>query len=218
MVRAMSEPTDETVGNDNEPEQREFERINGSKDNFAPPAEPCECWCLHCRRTFMSSEIWFQKVINARSGFDGFWMCPTPNCTGAGFTFDIFPTDPEHPANDGWSYDDGEEEGEEEWDEQEQEEANAEAAAEWDPDETRYKELDEIMPEDDDIAGEEWKFGLEPGAAPPAEWSMSEEAQRELEEEERLYNLPDERPRVLDWSNREESGPSGDFDDDDIPF
>ena len=162
MVRTMSEPTDETVGNDNEPEQREFERINGSKDNFAPPAEPCECWCLHCRRTFMSSEIWFQKVINARSGFDGFWMCPTPNCTGAGFTFDIFPTDPEHPANDGWSYDDDEEE---EWDEEEMEETGAAADSEaWDPDESKYKELDEIVPEDDDISGEEWKYGLEPGA------------------------------------------------------
>ena len=88
----------------------------------------------------------------------------------------------------------------------------------WDPDESKYKELDEIVPEDDDISGEEWKYGLEPGEAPPAEWSMSEEARQEWEEEERLYNQPDERPRVLDWSNRDESGTSVDFDDDDIPF
>src|SRR5688572_29506462 len=57
------------------------------KDCFAPPAEPCECHCLHCGRTFMSNEIWFQKVINDPQGFAGFWMCPTPNCSGAGFTF-----------------------------------------------------------------------------------------------------------------------------------
>src|SRR5947208_1077533 len=76
------------------------------QDPFAPPAKPCECWCLHCRRTFMSTGIWFQRIINGRDGFDGFWMCPTPNCGGAGFTFDLFPTDPDHPANEGWYGDD----------------------------------------------------------------------------------------------------------------
>src|SRR6202042_1514012 len=47
-------------------------------DNFAPPKDPCECYCLHCGRVFMSDQIWFQKVIGARDGFPGFWMCPTP--------------------------------------------------------------------------------------------------------------------------------------------
>src|SRR3954468_14735454 len=28
-------------------------------DPFAPPAEPCECYCLHCHRTFMSDQVWF---------------------------------------------------------------------------------------------------------------------------------------------------------------
>src|SRR3954471_5022996 len=77
-----------------------------SDDPMGPPKEPCECWCMHCRRTFMSSEIWFQRVIGDPRGFKGFWMCPTSNCSGAGFTFDIFPTDPDHPANEGWSDDD----------------------------------------------------------------------------------------------------------------
>src|SRR5438093_10788802 len=79
----------------------------GRTDPFAPPAQPCECFCMHCHRTFMSDRIWFQRVRNARpGGLDGFWMCPTPNCGGAGFTFDIFPTDPNHPANRGWSFSD----------------------------------------------------------------------------------------------------------------
>src|SRR5689334_22020097 len=56
-------------------------------DQFAPPAEPCECWCLHCRRTFMSDEIWLQRITGGKHKFEGFWMCPTPNCGGAGFTF-----------------------------------------------------------------------------------------------------------------------------------
>ena len=78
---------------------------------MGPPAEPCECFCLHCRRVFMSDAMWFQRVINSKDGFPGFWMCPTPNCGGAGFTMDIFPTDPDHPANEGWcSFDDSEDE------------------------------------------------------------------------------------------------------------
>src|SRR5262245_8725989 len=71
------------------------------EDCFAPPAAPCECHCLHCERTFMSDQIWFQQIIGDKQ-MKGFWMCPTPNCDGAGFTFDIFPTDPDHPANAGW--------------------------------------------------------------------------------------------------------------------
>jgi hypothetical protein len=72
------------------------------QDQMAPPTEPCECYCLHCGRTFMSDQIWFQRVVGDKAGFEGFWMCPTPNCSGAGFTFDIFPTDPDHPENAGW--------------------------------------------------------------------------------------------------------------------
>src|SRR5881398_962257 len=56
------------------------------KDCFAPPAEPCECYCLHCQRTFMSDQILFQRIIGAKDGFEGKWLCPTHNCDGAGFT------------------------------------------------------------------------------------------------------------------------------------
>lgn len=175
-------------------------------DCFAPPEEPCECYCLHCGRTFMSDRMWFQAVINSRDGFRGFWMCPTPNCGGAGFTFDIFPTDPDHPANDGW-YDDDEEDDAEE---------SGEEAEAWDPAEPEYAALDDDFgdPEDDIIEGDEWKLGLAPGERPPEpEWAQR--ARKEWEEEQKKYDAPDERPRVLDWSNREDR-PS--FKDDDIPF
>ena len=186
------------------------------RDCFAPPRESCECYCLHCQRTFSSDEIWFQRVIGDPMGLEGFWMCPTANCDGAGFTFDIFPTDPDHPANEGWTYDDDEEDPEFEPDE------DAGSAASWDPAEAKYKELDEIFGDgpDDDIEGEEWKYGLEPGERPP-EPDWVEAGRREREEEERRYNEPDERPRVLDWTNREDRAPRqtpSPFPDDDIPF
>jgi len=194
-------------------------------DCFAPPAEPCECYCLHCNRVFMSDGIWFQKVINAHDGFDGFWMCPTPNCDGAGFTFDIFPTDPNHPANEGWVEFDDEDETFFEEDEEE-----SASAAEYDPDEPKYAELDGQFgdEDDDDLEGEEWKHGLEPGERPP-EPPWVEEARQRWEQQQKRYDGPDERPRVLDWSDRQpppsrpprpagDSGDDGDIDESDIPF
>jgi hypothetical protein len=189
-------------------------------DCFAPPKESCECYCLHCGRVFMSDQMWFQRVIGARDGFNGFWMCPTPNCGGAGFTFDIFPTDPDHPANAGWCYDDdetGDGEGDEEFDEEsetEWSEDNAqttEAAKEWDPNEAEYARLDD----DGDWEGEEWKLGLQPGERPPEpQWRV--DARKEWEDEQRKYEEPDRRPREVDWSDREDRPHR--TNDDDIPF
>ena len=167
---------------------------------------------MHCNRSFMSNEMWFQRVIGDKSGFAGFWMCPTPNCDGAGFTFDIFPTDPNHPANDGWSEDDGDDDGEFD-DEAFADDDEDEADAEWDPAESKYAELDQLSAdEDDDLEGEEWKYGLQPGERP--ESAMSD-GQREWEEQQKRYDMPDERPRVLDWTNREDHDS---FNTDDIPF
>jgi hypothetical protein len=206
------------------------------RDPMGPPAEPCECWCMHCHRTFMSDGIWFQRVIGDPDGFEGFWMCPTANCDGAGFTFDIFPTDPDHPANDGWqsSDDDGEE-----FDGDEGDDADAEAdgelapdwqeaedaeAGEWDPDEGKYKALDDALgdPDDDDVEGEEWKHGLAPGERPPprAPASWPEDQRQRWEAEQRTYDEPDRRPRELDWSDhppRPRPNP-GEVTEDDIPF
>jgi hypothetical protein len=191
-----------------------------TSDPFGPPKVPCECFCLHCRRTFLSNQIWFQKVNGARDGFDGFWMCPTPNCSGKGFTFDIFPVDANHPANEGWhhdaEYDEEDDEGGE-W-EPESDPSN-EPESEYDPEESRYKELDEIWgdEDDDDIEGEEWKYGLQPGEVPESDSALPEFGQPGDPEEEALYNAPDLRPRELDWSDLERDGP-GQFSDDDIPF
>jgi hypothetical protein len=165
---------------------------------------------MHCERVFMSTGIWFQRIIGDPDGMDGFWMCPTPNCSGAGFTFDIFPTDPDHPANEGWH-----------WDDDEPEEGEAIEAEDWDPDETQWKALDEDAGEGDDIEGEEWKHGLQPGEELPAP-AWAEDARREHEQEERQYDEPDRRPRELDWSDREprrpQTGNSEGIREDDIPF
>jgi hypothetical protein len=206
------------------------------RDQMAPPDEPCECYCLHCGRTFMSDKMWFQRVVGDPDGFEGFWMCATPNCSGAGFTFDIFPTDPDHPANEGWHYfDDDEEEGE--WSEDAEE--GAAGNKDYDPDEKKWKALDAELegaePPDEDLEGEEWKYGLEPGERPETKMSPEarrqwEDAQREWEEEQKQYDEPDRRPRELDWSDHESrrrnpgsqrtdgGDPGGSFSEDDIPF
>jgi len=194
------------------------ERFDPHDDPMAPPEVACECFCLHCRRTFMSDGMWFQRVINARDGFKGFWMCPTANCSGAGFAFDIFPTDPDHPANDGWSWsDDDEEEFEDDEaldDELDLEESSTLPETNYDPSEPKYAALDEELAdeEDDDTEGEEWKYGVAPADvfATPDSYAQSEE-----DEEEAMYDQPDQRPRVLDWSDREERET---LSDDDIPF
>ena len=191
-------------------------------DPMAPPLEPCECWCMHCNRTFMSDRIWFQKIKGNGEELDGFWMCPTPNCGGAGFTFDIFPTDPDHPANSGWFQDDDTtESAEESWSNDpdadgEFEDMEAEES-DYDPDEPRYQMLDEFGGGyDDDLEGEEWKHGLQPGERPERgkpQWVI---------EEEKKYDAPDERPRELDWTDREKADGAepwtGPMNDDDIPF
>ena len=233
MTGAMSDDDAPAAGG--EPRDNPGHQPDADADDpMGPPKEPCECWCMHCRRTFMSNEIWFQRVINDPQGFKGFWMCPTPNCGGAGFCFDIFPTDPDHPANAGWVDDDDDEDsdGDEEFDEDEfdddDESEDAAATSDWDPDESKWKSLDEQFgaggdEDDDDIEGEEWKHGLQPGERPP-EPDWMEQARREQEEQERKYDEPDERPRVVDWKDREDrtrppqsAGGEG-FMDDDIPF
>jgi hypothetical protein len=204
-------------------------------DQMAPPKEPCECYCLHCQRTFTSDQMWFQRVVGDKSGFDGFWMCPTNNCSGAGFTFDIFPTDPDHPANAGWIDD----EGDDDYDPEEDEDIEAfdpddvgngeEVQGDYDPAESKYKQLDTEMGDaDNDISeGDEWKLGLAPGEEVPPQMYWSEGARKEWEAEQADYDAPDRRPRELDWSNRTdrpergnrgEFGDDAEFKEDDIPF
>jgi hypothetical protein len=208
-----------------EPQAWDAHDARRQRDQFAPPAEPCECYCLHCNRVFMSDQIWFQRIVNSKDSLIGFWMCPTPNCGGAGFTFDIFPTDPDHPANAGWSCCD-DEDFDEDFDDvygeiefSDPDLVNFEPEQEYDPDEPRYKELDQTLAEDDDIEGEEWKYGLEPGELLPFSGPQfsSEEARTEWEEEQKRYDAPDQRPREIDWSDRDQ-GPASPINEDDIPF
>ena len=192
------------------------------RDPMAPPEEPCECFCLHCRRTFMSDRMWFQRVKNPKDSFKGFWMCPTANCSGAGFTFDIFPTDPNHPANEGWHSFDDDEEGAEEWEDDEEPEWLDEGEPppdEWDPNEPAFKALDEELP-DDDLEGEEWKYGLAPGETPQVEPPPPGVEPRNWMEEEALYDAPDQRPREIELPERppREEEDSSSFNEDDIPF
>ena len=196
--------------------------LSDPKDSMSPPKEPCECWCMCCRRTFMSTEMWFQRVLNDPAGFNGFWMCPTPNCGGAGFNFEIFATDPEHPANKEWVHsDDPDDDDSGEGEFQDDYSGDLEAMdgdAEWDPDESKWKELDDLLgdEDDDDIEGEEWKYGLQPGEC-LADSNQDDEAQFEdAYEDERRYDEPDQRPREVDWSDREDR--KGKWNEDDIPF
>lgn len=179
---------------------------------FAPPKEPCECYCLHCQRIFMSDQIWLQRIINSHVGFDGHWLCPTPNCDGVGFTFDIFPTDPNHPDS-GWVDDDDYADSE-----------SDDEDAEYDPDEPAYAQLDELYDdeEDDDLEGEEWKLGLAPGERPP-EPPWASEARERWERHQRQYDEPDQRPRIIDMTivPKPPPPPRGENDEigeSDIPF
>lgn len=81
-------------------------------DPFRPPAIPTDVCCLHCQQEYPSYLIrWEQEEIDGK--LEGFWCCPTPDCDGRGFGFDIFPTDPEWQDPEGrlqmsWGDDDDE--------------------------------------------------------------------------------------------------------------
>ena len=224
-------PFDDGLDDDDPRERWDADDERRRKDCFAPPKDPVECYCLHCQRTFMSDQIWFQRIVGRSDDeLDGFWMCPTNNCSGAGFTFDIFPTDPDHPANSGWFDSDDDEEDDYDPAEDEDIEAfnpddvgggEADVQADYDPDESKYKQLDEDLGDgDNDISeGDEWKLGLAPGEEVPPQTYWSEGARKEWETEQADYDAPDRRPRELDWSNRKEEGGEGpEFREDDIPF
>jgi hypothetical protein len=207
------------------PGHEQVESGSNDRDPMAPPEVPCECYCLHCQRTFMSDRIWLQRVRGSQDGFEGFWMCPTPNCSGAGFTFDIFPTDPDHPGNEGWfSCGDEEEDEDLEWDEEEagefSEPESAEPETDYDPSEPAYGMMDQMCADEGDIEGEEWKFGVQPGEIPSVDPPPPGMEPRNWMEEEAIFNAPDRRPREVDWTDREQRNGSDpeQFSDEDIPF
>ena len=132
-------------------------------DVFGPPAEPIECFCLHCRRVFMSDLMIPIEVDDERH-----WMCPVPGCGAMGYTFDIFPVDNNHPDS-GW-VDDPETDDDEEYD----------------------PSLDTADDDDDTLAGEriaEEVSSADGTFEPPTDWTP--EADRDEEDWEEWYEDQD---------------------------
>lgn len=65
------------------------------EDPMGPPPNPTEVNCLHCGKVYNSEEIVWKN--EKESGVpNGGWCCPMPGCNGAGFGFDIHPTNPDY--------------------------------------------------------------------------------------------------------------------------
>ncbi len=110
------------------------------RDPFRPPTVPVIVHCLHCDQEYESYLIhWVEDAIE--SDAPGFWCCPTPDCDGKGFGFDIFPIDPDYRDEAGnlmWMEDDDDEE---------------------------YDEVDESVSRE--LEAEDWE--VDAGRQPPAE-------------------------------------------------
>lgn len=72
---------------------------DGSNDPFGPPHIPTDVCCLHCGEEYQSYLIEWRVDTDEK----GHWCCPTDGCSGAGFGFDILPTDPAWRSEDGQS-------------------------------------------------------------------------------------------------------------------
>jgi hypothetical protein len=90
-----------------------YDPLDPNTDCFRPPAIPTLVGCLHCQQEYESFLIEW-RVEKCADGKDhGFWCCPTPDCGGRGFGFDIFPVDPNYRDENGnlmWCSDEGEDE------------------------------------------------------------------------------------------------------------
>ena len=92
-----------------------YNPLDPDADPFKPPAIPTEVGCLHCGEEYDSYLIEWRVETLADGSQRGFWCCPTPGCDGAGFGFDILPTDPEYrDERRGWAVDEEENDYEEE--------------------------------------------------------------------------------------------------------
>lgn len=61
---------------------------------FKPPEIPTQICCMQCGEIYESYLIQWRDG-EGPPGLSGAWCCPTPGCSGVGFLFDIWPTDPE---------------------------------------------------------------------------------------------------------------------------
>jgi hypothetical protein len=83
--------------------------LDPQSDPFHPPEIPTEVSCLHCGKVYESYLIEWRVETCPDGTQHGFWCCPTPGCSGAGFGFDILPTDHEYQDElGGWIQDDDE--------------------------------------------------------------------------------------------------------------
>jgi len=84
-------------------------------DPFRPPQIPTEVQCIRCGREFESYLIEWRQWREGGEDF-GAWCCPTEECEGRGFGFDLLPTDPDYDAEHraGWVQEDPSAEDEEE--------------------------------------------------------------------------------------------------------
>ena len=82
-------------------------------DPFKPPAISTPVGCLHCGQEYDSYLIEWRIETTHDGKQAGFWCCPTPDCGGRGFGFDILPLDPEYrDERGGWvSDEEGDEDG-----------------------------------------------------------------------------------------------------------
>ena len=78
-----------------------YDPLNPDTDPFKPPAIPTEVGCLHCGQVYESYLIEWRIETDSDGKPHGFWCCPMPDCDGRGFSFDIWPTDPEYRGEDG---------------------------------------------------------------------------------------------------------------------
>jgi hypothetical protein len=59
---------------------------------FPPPADVIDVHCIHCGKTFVSSDM-VKRWIDSTAEYA--WCCPDEECDGVGFCFDIWPVDPD---------------------------------------------------------------------------------------------------------------------------
>lgn len=77
---------------------------DADNDPFRPPKQPTLVGCLHCGEEYESYLIEWRESVAADGKREGFWCCPIPGCSGAGFGFDILPVDPNYrDENGGWT-------------------------------------------------------------------------------------------------------------------
>jgi hypothetical protein len=83
-----------------------YDPFDADADPFKPPAVSTEVACLHCGQEYGSYLIEWRVVTTVDGSEHGFWCCPTPDCDGKGFGFDLLPLDPEYQdENGGWVVD-----------------------------------------------------------------------------------------------------------------